>query len=314
MSESTEEDLPRVLAIGWGMDEAPRRGPKRELSHEGIVGAAIEIADAQGLAAVTMQRVAESLGYTTMSLYRYLANKNELIMLMADDVLRAPEVLAIDAEDWQVGLRDFADALGSVYRDHPWVMDVPISAGGLLMPNNMKYADAGLRAMRTLPLAADERQATLLVITMFVRTFSALRRDLQQTGPSAFHSTAALELVRSVATVERFPDLAPAIISGLYVGQPPAHEPVADDFEFGLERLIDGLAAYVANRPAPSSEPAEPTHPSDDSPAAALARAQADLTAVVAQHKAAQARVKELYQREDRAERQRNRARAATKR
>ena len=104
----------------------------------------------------------------------------------------------------------------------------------------------------------------------------------------------------------------PIDLSGSYVGQPPTGEPVLDEFVFGLERLIDGLAAYVASRPEP--DPGSHPAPVDDSPPAVLGRAQADLAAATAQRKAAQARVKELIQRENQAERERNRARDAARR
>ena len=79
-----EEEVSRVVAMAWGVAAAPQRGPKRELSLERIVEAAMKIADAEGLAAVTMQRVARSFGFTTMALYRYVSSKDDLHQLMLD--------------------------------------------------------------------------------------------------------------------------------------------------------------------------------------------------------------------------------------
>ena len=79
MAEKSETGLPRAVMIAWGMEEAPQRGPSRGLSHEKIVAAGIDLADAEGLGAVTMQAVARSLGFTTMSLYRYVSSKDELL-------------------------------------------------------------------------------------------------------------------------------------------------------------------------------------------------------------------------------------------
>jgi AcrR family transcriptional regulator len=80
----TDVELPRGIALAWGIAADPQRGPKRELSVEKIVDAAIEIADADGLGAVSMSSVANRLGYTTMSLYRYVSAKDDLIVLMND--------------------------------------------------------------------------------------------------------------------------------------------------------------------------------------------------------------------------------------
>ena len=93
MVEVTEAGCRACSAIAWGMEVAPPRDRSGELSHEAIVDAAVELADAGGLGAVTMAKVAEALGFTTMSLYRYVSSKDELILLMQDAVLREPEVL-----------------------------------------------------------------------------------------------------------------------------------------------------------------------------------------------------------------------------
>ena len=84
----------RSVELLWGQPERPNRGPKPGLSVERIVRVAIEIADAEGLPAVSMQRVASEFGFTTMSLYRYVPGKNELIDLMIEhpDLIQRPIV------------------------------------------------------------------------------------------------------------------------------------------------------------------------------------------------------------------------------
>ncbi|WMT39475.1 TetR/AcrR family transcriptional regulator [Paenibacillus sp. D2_2] len=76
--------LPLGVALSWGLVEPPKRGPKREMSIEKIVKAAITIADEEGLSAVSMNRIATTLGFTTMSLYRYVPGKDDLLLLMMD--------------------------------------------------------------------------------------------------------------------------------------------------------------------------------------------------------------------------------------
>ena len=74
-----EPDLPRAVALAWGVAANPQRGPKREMSIERIVDVAVELADAGGLGAVSMAAVASALGFTPMSLYRYVTAKDDLV-------------------------------------------------------------------------------------------------------------------------------------------------------------------------------------------------------------------------------------------
>ena len=293
--------VPRVLAVAWGMHEAPARGPRRELSHEAIVEAAIGLADAGGLAAVTMSKVAEAVGFTTMSLYRYVSSKTELIVLMQDAVAREPDVVPVDERDWRQGLRDFAAAQRAVYADHPWVLDVPLSLLNVLMPNNMKMADAAYRAMRTLPADDGLKQSVLLSLSMFVRSYGQLERDTRESAADADISPATIAMLAEVVTVERFPDLAPVFLVGGYTGDPPGEGDAVDDFAVGLQLFLDGLEAQVLDHPAPP--------PPEPDPATALARAERDLASATALRKAAQARVKDLERHEREAQRTRDRAR-----
>ena len=85
MAESDDRTvLPPSLELLWGRREVGRRGPKPGLNVDAIVAAAVDIANAEGLAAVSMARVAKAVGFTTMSLYRYVTNKDELLQLMKE--------------------------------------------------------------------------------------------------------------------------------------------------------------------------------------------------------------------------------------
>src|SRR5690606_23755251 len=98
-------DLPPRLALAWGVAERPERAPKRELSIERIVETAIEIADADGLGAVSMAKVAQRLGFTTMSLYRYVTSKDDLLLLMQEAALDVEYPPAHEPADWRAELR-----------------------------------------------------------------------------------------------------------------------------------------------------------------------------------------------------------------
>jgi AcrR family transcriptional regulator len=261
MAEAVEDALPRAVALSWGVAEHPQRGPKRELSIERIVETAIQVADADGLAAVSMSRIASELGFTTMSLYRYVTSKDDVLALMQDAVCAVPippdETLGGSAggsaggdgeRDWRAGLRRWAMASIDVIREHPWFPDIPIS-GIPLMPNNLAVLDWGLREMRDLPLTDAEKMSTALLLSSYARAVAVVERDVSRSRPAdapPAHGEAFTAALAELVTPERFPHLAPLVASGAYAESEGADE--QDDFAFGLERILDGIATYVAAR------------------------------------------------------------------
>ena len=303
VSDTVEAGFPRVLAIAWGMDEAPQRGPKRELTHETIVDAAIALADQGGLGGVTMQRVAEALGFSAMALYRYVASKDELIMLMQDRAMQLDGPWPVEAEDWRTGLSDVAATLRARYQRHPWMLDVAMSATTAVMPNSVRYTDAAFRAMRRLPVPVAQRGVVVLAVSLLVRSYCALERDLDAAGTgdgpaSAEFTPGIVALMGEVITPERFPDLAPLAV-GFYAGEGSD----GDDFDFVFGRFLDGLDAYARSRPLPP-----PTVPAAPMPSEALAQAEHELATLVALRKEAERRLKDLQRRVGQAERTRDRA------
>ena len=103
-------ELPADVALMWRLRETPRRGPKPSLTLDDIVAAAIAIADAEGLAAVSMARVAERLGNSTMALYRHVKSKDDLLVIMSDAALERPEPMP-EGIDWRTGLTFWADGV-----------------------------------------------------------------------------------------------------------------------------------------------------------------------------------------------------------
>lgn len=208
------EEVSRLVALAWGAEAAPQRGPKRELSIERIVDAAVEIADAEGLGAVTMQRVAQTFGYTTMAMYRYVSSKDDLHRLMLDAAGRGPVV--VDPDDWRTGLEQLCGFLLGIYRAHPWMLDIPMSFESVMLPENVRVADTAIRAMRTLPLAPDVKLELLVMLSTFVRGYASLMREI--VGAGTVVGEATRELLREAVTSGAYPDLAPLVTSGVYLG------------------------------------------------------------------------------------------------
>ncbi|GAA3286618.1 TetR/AcrR family transcriptional regulator [Nesterenkonia halobia] len=266
MAESTETGLPRAVAIAWGMQEVPQRGPSRGLSHERIVAAAVEIADADGLPAVTMQAVAKSLGFTTMSLYRYVSSKDELLRLMQDAALTVPETVRLD-EDWRTALHQWAGLIRDAYRAHPWALSIPRDQTSVLMPNTMRTVDVALAAMRDLALDDAEKLGTIMVISQHAAGMVELELSLNDAGTLAITAEGA-EMLGEVVTAERHPHLRALMARGHYVplggpsrdadggaddagadgAVPPPAEDVDEEYTFGLDLLLDGLAARAEDR------------------------------------------------------------------
>jgi AcrR family transcriptional regulator len=249
MADAVEDALPRAVALSWGVAERPQRGPKRELSIERIVDTAIQIADDEGLGAVSMSKIATTLGFTTMSLYRYVTSKDDILLLMQDAVCAIPIPPEDEDGEWRDGLRRWAAATIDVMRVHPWFPDIPIS-GVPLMPNNLAVLDWGLRIMRDLPLSDPEKMSTALTLSSYARAFGVVERDVrrsrEQTDRPKQSGEAFTEALSELVTDERFPYLAPLVRSGAYADSEGDDD--QDDYAWGLERILDGLQRYVDAR------------------------------------------------------------------
>jgi len=262
--ERADPELPRGVALAWGVATHPQRGPKRELSIERIVEAAIEIADAEGLGAVSMSRVAASLGFTTMSLYRYVTSKDDLILLMQEGAGAVSVPDESIARGWRAGVTAWVLAIRAAYREHPWLVDIPIS-GAPITPNSLTIVDWFLREVRTLPLSDGEKMSALLLFTSYARATSAQERDLVAAAAAAADPADVtgenfFEALTELVTPERFPYLSPLLAAGGYLAD--SNDGGDDDFEFGLQRILDGIEYHVcrveAGMPATVVEPVPP--------------------------------------------------------
>ncbi len=254
-----EPELPRAVALAWGVSAHPQRGPKRELSIERIVDAAVEIADEQGLAGVSMSSVAASLGFTPMSLYRYVTAKGDLVALMQEQGIGLPPEDLRDADGWRAGLMRWAAAQQAVQRRHPWLLDIPI-LGTPTTPNNLSWLDAGLEIMRELPLDYHEKVAITLAVMAHNRFRGIVERGYQQGAAEAGASIDDFEhsgvaILDALVTADEFPDVRAALDAGVFTGH-------TDPFSWGLDRLLDGVDGYLQLDPG-SRAPVAGEHPVD---------------------------------------------------
>ncbi|GAA2605290.1 TetR/AcrR family transcriptional regulator [Dactylosporangium fulvum] len=240
--------LPASLAAAWGLRARPGKGPKPGLTLERIVAAGVKIAETEGLGAVSMGRVATELGAATMSLYRYVTAKGELLDLMVDAAAGQPPA-AEPGEDWRSGLHRFAHAHLALLRRHPWVMRVAIG-GPPVTPNQIAWMDRGLSILRGTGLREYEKLSTILTLIGLVRHWAQITADMSAAAQAAGETSdeAMLgygQLLTRLVDPRRFPAVGDLIASGIL--DLPAGDP-DEDFEFGLERLMDGIAVLIRRR------------------------------------------------------------------
>jgi len=202
----------------------------RGLTVEKVVAAAIELADEQGIAAVSMAKVAQRVGFTTMSLYRHVAGKDELVQRMLGDGLgMCPE---FEIPDWRTGLERWArEMLAAIFR-HPWVIDVPIS-GMLGTVAQLSWLDRGLETLADTPLSEDAKSQMVLLVNGYVFWSARL----------AFQVPEDLEtpMVPEGFDLAGMPSLLRAFEAGVFSDDSPMEEL----FDSGLQRVLDGIAALI---------------------------------------------------------------------
>jgi AcrR family transcriptional regulator len=249
MDDQIGTGLPASIEAAWGVRTRPTKGPRPALSLERIVAAAVRVAATDGLQAVSMGRVAADLGVSTMSLYRYVAAKDELLALMADLTFEAPPAPRAPDEGWRAGLSRWAWTELAVYRRNPWVLRIPIG-GPPVTPNTMVWLERGLDSLRDTGLREDEKLSVILLLTGYVRNQASLQADIAaaQAAGTAAPDPEMMGSYRRVLTrltdPERFPALHAVIAAGVFDEEDePDYE-----FTFGLERVLDGIETLIENR------------------------------------------------------------------
>jgi AcrR family transcriptional regulator len=259
-------DPRRSLALLWGLEEKPRRGPKRGLSVERVVTAAIELADAEGLSALSMRRVAERLGVGTMSLYTYVPAKGELLDLMVDATYaeQVEEMRVRTERDRPQGWRAELESLARVGWDlqlrHPWTLGVAASRS-VLGPNESALFEAALRIVDGIGLSGREMVAAVDLVGTYVR--GAVRAAAEAVAAPAVTGQTDTEWWLERAPVleeieafrnDRFPTVVQVSQAGGFDVNDDAHDYTLafalEDFEFGLQRVLDGIETLVAERQA----------------------------------------------------------------
>jgi AcrR family transcriptional regulator len=246
---SADPGIPGVIAAAWGVRERPHKGPKPALSLPRIVAAAVRVADAEGLDAVSMGRVAAELGAAPMSLYRHVSAKEELLGLMVDAAWGDSPGLLAPGEGWRVGLSRWAWAMRANARRHPWVVRIPIN-GLPIMPREVAWFEDALACLRDTGLTEARKASVIMLLAGYVRNLATTEADIEAgvrtsgLEPTAWMASYA-DLLRRLTDPQRFPALTAFVEAGVF----DAADGPDDEFIFGLDRILDGIEALVAAGP-----------------------------------------------------------------
>jgi AcrR family transcriptional regulator len=227
-----------VVALLWERQAIPRRGPRPTLSLEAIAGAGVEIADVDGLAAVTMQGVAAALGVTKMALYRYVPGKVELIALMIDmGIGDAPDLDAVPG-GWRSRLDEWARQMFRRFWRHPWVLEATVGARAV-GPNELGWLEQAVAVLAGTPLDGGELLDVAATLIGHVRTIAQQGSAVAGAPEQAMGTTITALLS---GREHRFPALTAALDSAV------RHGSQDKALDFGLARILDGVELLIASR------------------------------------------------------------------
>ncbi|WP_243754531.1 TetR/AcrR family transcriptional regulator [Labedaea rhizosphaerae] len=241
----TDELLPPGLVLAWdGAEQGVRRGPKPAHSVDSVVAAAIAVADAEGYAALSMPRIARQLKITANALYRYVASRDELIVLMVDAAWGLPPDDIEASTDWREACTRWVQAMLARMRARPWLVDAPVR-GAPSTPNLLRWLEVFLSAMDGCGLTPGDVLGCAMLLDGYARSTAQLDRDLtDRTEPAVDPARLAGFLVPRL--IERgYPRLAQVMTGGGYSDGPIED----DDVDFGLGRILDGIDVLISRKP-----------------------------------------------------------------
>ncbi len=244
-------DPARSMALLWRAraGTGARPGPRSMLDVDRIVAAAVRLADAEGLAALSMRRVAAELGVAAMTLYTHVPGKGELVDLMLDDVLGElyPDERVVTSGAWRTRMKTLAQANWDFFVRHPWALHLSTGRPPL-GPGLMRKYELELRAVDGLGLSEVQMDLLVTLVSGFVRgTVGGVQEkaDAERvTGITEDQWWAATEpYVAQVFDAERYPTAARV---GPVAGEElqAAYDPQRS-FDIGLERLLDGIGVLI---------------------------------------------------------------------
>ncbi|MFF0390990.1 TetR/AcrR family transcriptional regulator [Kitasatospora sp. NPDC004615] len=216
----------------WLRPEHSGRGPRPAHSRTSIARAAVDLADREGLDAVTMRRIAAELGAGTMSLYNYVPKKEHLFDLMVDVLAGEYDLPEHPTGDWRTDLTLLAHQLRTVLTRHTWATTLIAHRPGL-GPNGLRVTEYHLAALAGTPLDGTAKMEAFSQLTGYVCQFT----DWQHRSTAAGHRwlTDLVRYLQTATATGQYPHLAATLAEN---AAPPDTDTT---FERGLQRLLTAL-------------------------------------------------------------------------
>lgn len=235
--------LSPALEALWGRRTPGSRGPRAELDVDRIVGVAVDVANAEGLEAVSMARVAKELGFTTMSLYRHVQNKDELLQLMWNASARSLGDWKPEGHTWRERLTSWALRQREVLEENTWITQLPMSTPPLA-PSSLAWVELGLAALDDVDAPDHVKLRVLGLISQHGLIDAKMGYDEQRARAAAEEAGIETDygtLVRALADPATYPHL-----TRIVQGEPPAGAPADDrlaEYLFDINLILDGFEA-----------------------------------------------------------------------
>ncbi|MFF4413754.1 TetR/AcrR family transcriptional regulator C-terminal domain-containing protein [Streptosporangium sp. NPDC001559] len=237
-----------VVAKPRGGEASPRRpvAPGVDLTRERVVRAAIDIADAQGFSELTMRGVADRVGTATMSLYRHVGGKDDLVLLMIDAVVEEFPLPADPPYGWRARLETSARLQWAAYRAHPWLVKVTSLTRPVPSASLLKHTEWAFGALRDTPIDAVTKMHVHTLLYSFVQGIAVnIERERQALASTGLTQDEWMDgqedRLRTIFEAGRYPNFGQVV------------DDLAGDFDldldhlfhFGLTALLDGLTGIV---------------------------------------------------------------------
>lgn len=238
---SDQNPLGKSLELLWEGLPGSEKGPRPKLTLEQVVQAGIDLADEEGLEALSMRKLAQRLEVGTMSLYRYVPAKKELLDLMLDAIVGpSQERLAAAEKGWRDFLTTTAHQARRLYLQHPWMLQANWSRP-VLGPNSVADLELTMKGIADARLSDQAKMNAVTSVESFV--MGSARQELLWASASTEQGITDDEFWR-----HQLPTLVRAMESGEFPVMAQLDEGVFDTtwdsgFEFGLELLLDGIDA-----------------------------------------------------------------------
>ncbi|RZS40748.1 TetR family transcriptional regulator [Herbihabitans rhizosphaerae] len=230
-------DSDSTLELLWGLRAPSTRGPKAAFEVADVAEAAVVIADELGVDAVSMEAVAKKLGYTKMSLYRYVKSKAELLAVMIELGVGEPPDLSRVRGGWRGGARRWTELMWQAWDQHPWLPAVTVGERAV-GPNEVGWSVAALSVFTGIGLTRAESVDAVSLLSGHLRNTYAPSAAGSQPWNSQVRADPLLADVMSRAGVA-YPAL-----DEIVKGRPVSTNRRA----FGLERILDGIEVLLDQR------------------------------------------------------------------